>query len=438
MKNRLYKSFFLGISSAVVATASYALIAPDNKVGSADLKAFTENTTLSPTLSIQDSLIEEIEENNKTASKSPATQSFRHKVQSGDTLSSIFSKFHLDRTDLYRIVKGEGKQFASITPGKTLEVTATISGKLIKLAYQINALETLTAKRENDTFNIDIVTKQADRAVERVSTTIHSSLFEDGKKAGLPDKSILQLAEIFGWDIDFAMDIKEGDSFTLLYEKLYFKGKQISTGSILAAQFINQGKTYRAVKYKNKQDRSNFYTPEGQSLRKAFIRTPVDFARISSHFDLKRKHPILNRIRAHKGVDYAAKSGTPVKCTGDGIIAFRGWQKGYGRVVVVQHGSRYSTLYAHLSEFNKHYQKGSRVDQGAVIGYVGQSGLATGPHLHYEFRVNGVHRNPLTVALPNSVPLDKSLMDNFKASTQPLLAQLEDQSETSLLAQNQP
>ncbi|MGR9117181.1 MAG: peptidoglycan DD-metalloendopeptidase family protein [Gammaproteobacteria bacterium] len=267
--------------------------------------------------------------------------------------------------------------------------------------------------------------------------TIHSSLFLDGKEAGLPDKVIMQLADIFAWDIDFALDIKENDSFAVLYEKLYIGDEEVGTGKILAAEFVNEGKIYKAVRYEDKQGHANYFTPEGHGMRKAFIRTPVDFARISSPFNLKRKHPILNRIRAHKGVDYAAKTGTPIKCTGDGKIIFQGRQSGYGRVIIVQHGKRYSTLYAHLSKFNKHYKKGSSIKQGDIIGYVGQSGLASGPHLHYEFRVDGQHRNPLTVKLPNSAPVDQSLLADFKATTQPLLAQL-DQVRGTMLAQNQP
>ena len=318
-----------------------------------------------------------------------------------------------------------------------LQVKTTDTGELKQIAYQKNALETVTATRENDIFNVEISSKQIEKQVSSAQGTIHSSLFMDGKEAGLPDKIIMQLADIFAWDIDFALDIKENDSFTVLYEKLYVNDEEVGTGNILAAEFVSQGKTYKAVRYEDQQGHANYFTPEGNGMRKAFIRTPVDFARISSPFNLKRRHPILNRIRAHKGVDYAAKTGTPIKCTGDGKIIFQGRQNGYGRVIIVQHGKRYSTLYAHLSAFSKRYQKGSQVRQGNTIGYVGQSGLASGPHLHYEFRVDGQHRNPLTVALPNSAPVDNSLLADFKATTQPLLAQL-DQVRSSMLAHNLP
>lgn len=424
MKNRIYKSLFLGIGSAAVASASYALITPDHTVGSADINMFTEHKTLiaSPEPTTEPLMTQPVQ------TEPPETFNLtEHTIRAGESLSSIFTRLDLNQSDLHKIIHvGEdGAQFSQIAPGKTLQIKTTATGELKQIVYRKNALETVTANRKNDNFDVTISTKKIDKHPTQALGTIHSSLFIDGKAAGLPDKIIMQLAEIFGWDIDFALDIKENDSFAVLYEKRYVEGKEIGAGAILAAEFVNGGKVYKAVRYKNKQGRTDYYTPKGNSLRKAFIRTPVAFARVSSPFNLKRRHPVLNRIRAHKGVDYAAKTGTPVKCTGDGKIVFRGWQHGYGRVIIVQHGKRYSTLYAHLSGFNKRFHKGSSVKQRDIIGYVGQSGLATGPHLHYEFRINGVHRNPLTVALPDSAPLERSSMADFQASTQPLLTQLD-------------
>jgi murein DD-endopeptidase MepM/ murein hydrolase activator NlpD len=235
----------------------------------------------------------------------------------------------------------------------------------------------------------------------------------------------MELAGIFGWDIDFALDIREGDQFAVLYEGLYLDGERIGTGNILAAEFTNQGKLYRAVRYTDARGHTDYYAPDGHSMRKTFLRTPVSFTRISSRFNSGRKHPILNRIRAHKGVDYAAATGTPVKATGNGKIVLRGKKGGYGNTVVIQHGSSYSTLYAHLNNFARGKTVGSRVQQGEIIGYVGSTGLATGPHLHYEFRVNGVHRNPLTVKLPDAAPLPKKFREDFKLATENLIAQLE-------------
>jgi murein DD-endopeptidase MepM/ murein hydrolase activator NlpD len=244
----------------------------------------------------------------------------------------------------------------------------------------------------------------------------------------------MELANIFGWDIDFALDLRKNDQFSILYEKQFVDGEEIAAGNILAAEFSNRGKTFRAVRFVDPKGHANYFTPDGNSMRKTFLRTPVDFARISSRFNLKRKHPVLNQIRAHKGVDYAASTGTPIKATGDGKIIFRGWKGGYGRVVIVQHGQRYTTLYAHLSKFNHKRKKGGYVKQGQIIAYVGKSGLATGPHLHYEFRVNGVHRNPLTVPLPHAKPITKQYLAEFSKQTQPLISQL-DQIKTVRLAQ---
>ncbi len=236
----------------------------------------------------------------------------------------------------------------------------------------------------------------------------------------------MELANVFGWDIDFALDIRKGDSFTVLYEELFRNGEKIQDGDILAAEFINDGKAYRAVRYTNPQTNvSEYFTPDGKSMRKAFLRTPVNFARISSRFSVNRYHPVLHKVRSHKGVDYAAKSGTPIYAAGDGKVIFKGKKGGYGKVMIVQHGSKYTTLYAHLKTYNRKLRVGSKVKQGQTIAYVGKTGLATGPHLHYEFRVNGTHRNPLTVKLPESKPVPKRYMADFELTTTPMFAQLD-------------
>lgn len=435
MKNRIYKSLFLGISSAVVASASYALITPENKVRSADISLFSDNTLLiGPNNPVNDQFTFNFAERDQ----SPEFKSIEHLIQNGENLSTIFSKLHLNKSDLHQIIHANeaGREFAMISSGKTLQVKTTRNGELTEISYQKSPVETVKAVRENDTFNVEISSKTIETTIASTVGTIHNSLFFDGKHAGLSDKLILQLADIFAFDIDFALDIKENDTFSVVYEKRIAEGEDIGTGNILAAEFNNNGKIYRAVRFQDKSGSAQYYRPNGEGLRKAFVRTPVDFIRISSPFNLKRKHPILNKIRAHKGVDYAAKTGTPVKVTGDGKIQFLGRQNGYGRVIIVQHDDkRYSTLYAHLSAFNNRFKQGGTVKQGDIIGYVGQSGLASGPHLHYEFRVNGEHRDPLSVALPNSMPVNSALMAKFKADTQALIAQL-DQARDSLLAQN--
>jgi murein DD-endopeptidase MepM/ murein hydrolase activator NlpD len=241
---------------------------------------------------------------------------------------------------------------------------------------------------------------------------------------GIPDHVIMELTKIFGWDIDFALDIQAGDRFSVLYEEHYLDGAKVDDGDILAAQFRNGGTLYRAVRYTDAEGSSDYYTPDGRRLHRSFLRTPVEFSRVSSGFSLSRYHPILHRFRAHRGVDYAAPLATPVMATGAGRVAFSGTQGGYGNVVIIQHGDRYSTLYGHLLRVARGVTPGAPVRQGQVIGYVGQSGLATGPHLHYEFRVDGTYQDPRTVTLPQSEPVPPAQQENFLRTSRQLLAEL--------------
>ena len=266
--------------------------------------------------------------------------------------------------------------------------------------------------------------------------SIETSLFLDALEAGLSKELILQLTDIFAWDIDFATNLRPGDQFTIVYGKKIVDGKEIDDDEIIAAEFINQGVPYTAIRYIDDSGTASYYTPDGQSMQRAFLTTPVDFIKISSPFDTHRKHPILNRIRAHKGIDYAARTGTPVKTTGDGIVTFCGRNGAYGQVVIIQHNDHYETLYAHMSDFKKGLTVGDHVKQGDVIGYVGQTGLATGPHLHYEFHVDGVYRDPETVKIPHSMPIRSALLTDFKAQTQPFFTQLAQAKAKSLFAKN--
>ncbi len=295
----------------------------------------------------------------------------------------------------------------------------------------------IAAHNKNDL--IDSSTNYGDEAPHHITSahgTINSSLSLAAQKAGLSNDLILQLTNIFAWDIDFATNLHHGDQFTVVYEESRI-GNNSSDSQIIAAEFVNQGRILTAIRYKDNEGNVNYYSPEGKPMRKAFLSTPVDFARISSGFDTHRKHPILNRIRAHKGVDYAARTGTPVKSAGDGEVIFRGRKGGYGQVMIVKHGEHYETLYAHLSDFRRNLESGDLVRQGEVIGYVGQTGLATGPHLHYEFRVDGVHRNPEKLNLAQSLPLHAEVLADFKAQIQPMLAQLNKTKAKSLFAKNQ-
>ena len=348
-------------------------------------------------------------------------------VKKGDSLAKIFAREQLDPQQLHAVLNSAplAKKLTNIHPGQQLAFLTDTDSKLQELRYILDPLNTIQVKRTDDRFDTQLITKVPERRKTSKAGVIDSSLFLAAQKASLPEKVTMELANIFGWDVDFALDIRKGDSFAVVYEELYLDGEKIGPGNIIAAEFTNRGKTHKAVRFADSHGNVDFYTPKGRSLRKAFIRTPVSFTRISSRFSLGRKHPILNRIRAHKGVDYAAPRGTPVKATGNGKIVFRGKKGGYGNVIIIKHGSKYSTLYGHLSRYRRSLKTGSRVQQGQIIAYVGSSGLATGPHLHYEFRVNGVHRNPLTVKLPSASPLPKKYRDEFKQVTASSLALLE-------------
>lgn len=358
------------------------------------------------------------------------------RIKRGDTLSSLFNKRGLNK-ELHNIMQlgSNVKELKSIYPGQKIHFLLE-GEQLAGIELETSVNRRLKISKLENSYHVDEIIRDFETRLQVASSSIENSLFLAGQRAGLSAALIMELANVFGWDIDFALDIRSGDQFTVVYEEKYLDGDKIKDGTIVAAEFINAGKRYRAVRYTDSNGDTDYYSDNGRSMRKPFLRTPVDFARISSRFNLRRKHPILNKIRAHKGVDYAASIGTPIKVSGDGKIVHRGKKGGYGRTIIVRHGSQYSTLYAHMHKYAKNSQVGKRVKQGQVIGYVGKSGLATGPHLHYEFRVNGVHRNPLTVKLPDAKPLPKSEMARFKTATADQFAQLDLYSST-LLAQNQ-
>jgi murein DD-endopeptidase MepM/ murein hydrolase activator NlpD len=348
-------------------------------------------------------------------------------IKSGDNLADIFSREGISPQQLYKIMNlgGAAHNLTKIYPGQTLRLLTDNESGLIKLEYQIDKMNLLEVRRTGDIFEISTTYHTPERHITNASGFINSSLFLAAQKAGLSDNMTMELASIFGWDIDFALDIRKGDKFVVLYDELYLEGEKVGEGHILAATFINQGKTYQAVRYTDESGVTEYYSPDGKNMRKAFLRTPVEYTRISSGFSLGRRHPILNRIRAHKGVDYAAPTGTPVKTTANGKIIFRGKKGGYGNTIIVQHGSKYSTLYGHLSRFKSGLYSGSSIKQGQVIGYVGMTGLATGPHLHYEFRIDGVHHNPLTVKLPAAEPLNKESLADFRQKAASLIGKLD-------------
>lgn len=349
-------------------------------------------------------------------------------INKGDSLSTLFSKTGLGATELYAIVNADpkGKQLTKIHPGQSIAFNLNAENELQQLRYVKSPTETLliTKNSTDSSYLFEELVREYEIKTKQAQVNIEQSLFLDAKDAGMDDNLIMELATLFGWDIDFSLDIRGGDSFDIVYEELYLDGKKQKNGKILAANFFNQGKRFSAIYYEKTDKEGSYFTENGASVRKAFIRSPVDFARVSSHFNLKRKHPIMHTIRAHKGVDYAASRGTPIKATGDGKVILAGRKGGYGKTVIIKHGQRYTTLYAHLNAYARGIRSGKRVRQGQIIGYVGSTGMATGPHLHYEFRVNGSHRNPLTVKLPRAIPLQGEEKQRFFAQTDNLRQKL--------------
>ena len=349
-------------------------------------------------------------------------------VKRGDSLSLLFDKAGIKPDQIVALMQlgKEARALTRLHPGDVIQVEISDAGELLALNYDLDSFHYLRIIRDQGELHLKKVKHNIETRTAYASGEIESSLFLASQAAGLSQNLTMELASIFGWDIDFVLDIRYGDRFTLIYEEIFKDGEKLTDGNIIAAEFINQGKTHRALRYTDPTTGDvGYYSPEGQSLRKAFLRSPVKFSRISSKFTTRRYHPLLHKFRSHKGVDYAASTGTPVSASGDGKVIFRGRKGGYGNVIILKHGSRYSTLYAHLSKFNRKVRIGSRVQQGQTIGYVGATGLASGPHLHYEFRVNGVHRNPLTVKFPGTKPIPERHRDNFVLTTQAYVAQLD-------------
>lgn len=360
-------------------------------------------------------------------------------VKAGDSLARIFDRMDISAEELHKIMQlGEPTApLRHLLPGQNIKFLVNEQNVIHTLVLELNRFDTLAIQRDGDNYIASTHHRDVEKRIGHAVAKIDSSLFEAGQRAGMGDPLIMEMANIFGWDIDFALDIRTGDQFALIYEQHYLDGEKIEEGPILAAEFTTQGQTYNAIRFTDPDGNSEYFTPEGMSMRKAFLRTPVDFRRITSRFGA-RHHPILNTMKMHKGVDYAAALGTPIRASGDGKVIYKGTNGGYGRTIILQHGGSYSTLYAHMSGFKKGADIGKRVRQGQVIGYVGQSGLATGPHLHYEFRVNGAYRNPLTIKLPNAEPLAKKYQPAFASLTQSMLAQLATIKQATSIALNHP
>jgi murein DD-endopeptidase MepM/ murein hydrolase activator NlpD len=347
-------------------------------------------------------------------------------VGRNDTLDRIFRRLNLSLADLasLRSLPGLKARLDSLRPGEALHLTHR-DGELFGLERRLSDAETLKVVRDGVALRADVVENPLEMRTRTVSGRIDSSLFEAVEAAGAHDLTAVALADIFGWDIDFVLDVRPGDSFVVTYDEIWRDGRYLRDGPVLAASFVNQGRELRAVRYTDPTGATGYYDPDGRSLHRAFLRAPLEFTRVSSRFNSARMHPILNRIRAHKGVDYAAPTGTPVRAAGDGVIRYAGVMGGYGNLIEIAHTHSITTVYGHLSRFAHGTRPGAHVTQGTVIGYVGMTGLATGPHLHYEYRVNGVFKNPQTVALPAAEPITPAYAADFRARTSPLLSSLD-------------
>lgn len=360
-------------------------------------------------------------------------------VKPGQTLSDIFSARGLGMSELQKVLDAAGDSKSAlqmIKPGEEFDFLLGNDGSLKGFRFDRDQASRAIVRLDGDQPSLTVQKRQMDLREQVAHGVIRSSLYAAADQAGMDAAMVGKLANLFKYDIDFVQDIREGDSFTVIYDDIYRDGVRYGQGNIIAAEFINQGKRYTAYRFKKADGDYAWFSEDGRPIQKSFLRIPVDFTRISSKFSTARMHPILGRMRAHKGVDYAAPSGTPIHAAGDGVIKYHGWERGYGNFVVIKHNKTISTAYGHMSRFVKGQHVGEHVRQGEVIGYVGMTGLATGPHLHYEFRVNGVQRNPLSVTLPKPKPLPPAQLARFKAQVvKPQLARLEELDARMKLAQ---
>ncbi|MEC8619124.1 MAG: peptidoglycan DD-metalloendopeptidase family protein [Pseudomonadota bacterium] len=339
-------------------------------------------------------------------------------VKVGDSMALIFARRNFSASALYALTQtAHGETLTGIFPGARLTFESK-NDQLTALTYEPGPLERVVFSREQDgSFISEEIFTEPEKVLTYKHGIISSNLFSTSQAIGLPDNLTMQLAQIFQWDIDFVLDIRPGDEFFALVEEQYLGGEFIGFGDILSARFVNQGRTFTAVRYTTENGVSDYFNAQGRSMRKAFLRAPVEFSRISSSFNLRRKHPLYKTVRPHRGIDYAAPPGTPILAAGDGRVEIASRTKPNGRYVVIKHGEQFVTKYLHLSKFARGIKPGKRVNQGQIIGYVGSTGYATGPHLHYEFLVNGVHQNPRTVSLPQAKPVNDQEISRFRDRT---------------------
>ena len=359
-------------------------------------------------------------------SGSTATFWRNERVQHGDTVTELLRRMNVEdlAASEYLRINQAAEPFRQLSAGRAVQAETAADGSLLALRFLNNSGNQIVIEKTADSFKTSVLPAQLEQRVFMRTGEIKSTLFEATDEAGLPDAAASQLAEIFGGYIDFHRDLRKGDKFSVTYEMTYSNGEPVRAGRIQAAEFINQGKAYRVVYFQTDSTHGDYYTPDGKSVRKSFLRSPLEFSRISSGFSLSRLHPVLGTWRAHKGVDYAAPIGTKIKVTADGAVALVGKQNGYGNVIIVKHQGHYSTVYGHLSGFARGLHRGQHVAQGEVIGFVGMTGLASGPHLHYEFRIDDQQRDPMRVALPDAAPISPQQKVAFQEATRSLTDRL--------------
>ncbi len=357
--------------------------------------------------------VENIESTKILEKTPPETPTYKiHEVEDGENLSIIFEDFEVPLNTAYKIFRLDTQNLLSnIKPGDKMRFNF-MGGNLSSIEIMKDQINSLLISISNN-ISIKKVQKNVELITSFKSGVIESSFYQSAIDSDIPDSVIMDFAYIFGWDVDFVFDIREGDSFHVIYDTPYSEGEKVKNGDIVIAKFINNGNTYYANRFFSKNKKKEYFDADGNNMQKAFLRAPLDFAYISSHFNPNRMHPILHTIRAHNGVDYAAKRGSPVRTTGDGNISFVGRKNGCGNEIVIKHSNEYTTRYCHLERFEKNIKKGKKVSQGDTIGFVGSTGLATGPHLHYEFKVGNKHTNPIKVKLPSAEPVADNLKSSF-------------------------
>jgi len=346
-------------------------------------------------------------------------------IKNNDSLYSILKRLGIHENNIFQIINSENSRLLSkIKVDKKIELSINQNNEIVSLNYIKDFKSGVQAQKKEGTYQIKEYQLKTEKFKVFKKVKINDSLYIDGLKQGLPDSVIMDLVYIFGWDIDFNLDIRQGDSYSLIYEEVFVNGEKVIDGDILIAEFSNLGKKHIAIRYKLKSGDSEYFSPNGRNVKKAFLRSPLKFNYISSRYNLKRKHPIFHQIKAHTGVDYAAGKGTPVRATGDGTIVHSSVKGGYGNLVEIKHTEDYSTRYAHLDRISPRITLGKKVRQADIIGYVGRTGTATGYHLHYEFRVNGKHTNPLKVKLPNAKPINSSEKEKYDLHSKIILDEL--------------